>query len=148
MVGFLPTTIEVRTMAISSELIYLGGKGGSVEIWDREKQNRIDSLQTGTNCKVLCLALDANEEVLVTGTSDGRIWVNNFFFLILFCMNYWDNFHGFASFFLRKEKLTVKNLCWFAGMGTELRKGLGKFGRKCIWLELEEQLKTDYFLFY
>ncbi|ONH98058.1 hypothetical protein PRUPE_7G226000 [Prunus persica] len=73
MVGFLPTTLEVRTMAISSELIYLGGKGGSVEIWDREKQNRIDTLQTGTNCKVLCLALDANEEVLVTGTSDGRI---------------------------------------------------------------------------
>lgn len=103
MVGFLPTTLEVRTMAISSELIYLGGKGGSVEIWDREKQNRIDTLQTGTNCKVLCLALDANEEVLVTGTSDGRIRVNNFFFLILICKNYWDNFHGFA-FFLKKRK--------------------------------------------
>lgn len=103
MVGFLPTTLEVRTMAISSELIYLGGKGGSVEIWDREKQNRIDTLQTGTNCKVLCLALDANEEVLVTGTSDGRIRVNNFFFLILICKNYWDNFHGFAFFFSKKK---------------------------------------------
>ncbi|KAM1046909.1 hypothetical protein PS2_026097 [Malus domestica] len=74
MVGSLPTTLEVRAMAISSELIYLGGKGGSVEIWDRNKQNRMDTLQTGTNCKVLCLALDANEEVLVAGTSDGRIW--------------------------------------------------------------------------
>ncbi|CAN6540986.1 unnamed protein product [Malus baccata var. baccata] len=73
LVGSLPTTLEVRAMAISSELIYLGGKGGSVEIWDRNKQNRIDTLQTGTNCKILCLALDANEDVLVTGTSDGRI---------------------------------------------------------------------------
>lgn len=73
LVGSLPTTLEVRAMAISSELIYLGGKGGCVEIWDREKQNRIDTLQTGTNCKVLSLALDGNEEVLVTGTSDGRI---------------------------------------------------------------------------
>ena len=76
MVGSLPTTLDVRAMAISSELIYLGGKGGSVEIWDRNKQNRMDTLQTGANCKVLCLALDANEEVLVAGTSDGRIWVN------------------------------------------------------------------------
>ncbi|KAL6224049.1 hypothetical protein ACLB2K_002905 [Fragaria x ananassa] len=74
LVGSLSTTLEVRAMALSSELIYLGGKGGCVEIWDREKQNKIiDTLQTGTNCKVLSLALDANEEVLVTGTSDGRI---------------------------------------------------------------------------
>lgn len=82
MVGSLPTTLEVRTMAISSELIYLGGKGGTVEIWDKEKQNRIDTLQTGNNCKVLCLALDANEEVLVTGTSDGRIRVHYLFVFI------------------------------------------------------------------
>lgn len=68
-------------MTLSSELIYLGGKGGCVEIWDREKQNKIiDTLQTGTNCKVLSLALDANEEVLVTGTSDGRIQVTMFSF--------------------------------------------------------------------
>ncbi|XP_061993756.1 putative E3 ubiquitin-protein ligase LIN [Rosa rugosa] len=74
LVGSLSTTLEVRAMAISSELIYLGGKGGCVEIWDREKQNKIiDTLQTGTNCKVLSLAIDPNEEVLVTGTSDGRI---------------------------------------------------------------------------
>lgn len=84
LVGSLPTTLEVRAMAISSELIYLGGKGGCVEIWDREKQNRIDTLQTGTNCKVLSLALDGNEEVLVTGTSDGRIQVKSFFLSICF----------------------------------------------------------------
>lgn len=73
----------MRAMAISSELIYLGGKGGCVEIWDREKQNKIiDTLQTGTNCKVLSLAIDPNEEVLVTGTSDGRIQVTNFFLFI------------------------------------------------------------------
>lgn len=81
LVGSLSTTLEVRAMALSSELIYLGGKGGCVEIWDREKQNKIiDTLQTGTNCKVLSLALDANEEVLVTGTSDGRIQVTMFSF--------------------------------------------------------------------
>ncbi|KAH7511943.1 hypothetical protein FEM48_Zijuj12G0037400 [Ziziphus jujuba var. spinosa] len=73
MIGSLTTAMEVRSMAISSELIYLGCKGGTVEIWGREKQNRIDTLQTGTNCKVICMALDSNEEVLVIGTSDGRI---------------------------------------------------------------------------
>lgn len=73
MVGSLPITSEVRAMVVSSELIYLGCKKGTVEMWGREKQNRIDTLQTGTNCKVLCMALDANEEVLVVGTSDGQV---------------------------------------------------------------------------
>ncbi|XVF34865.1 hypothetical protein REPUB_Repub18cG0095400 [Reevesia pubescens] len=73
MVGSLPTTSEVRSMTISSELIYLGCKGGIVEVWDHKKQTRIEILQTGTNGKVLSMTLDANEEVLVIGTSDGRI---------------------------------------------------------------------------
>lgn len=75
MVGSLPTTSEVRSMVISSELIYLGCKGGIVEVWDLKKQTRIEILQTGTNGKVLCMSLDPNEEVLVTGTSEGRIQV-------------------------------------------------------------------------
>ncbi|XVF88573.1 hypothetical protein PTKIN_Ptkin19aG0061500 [Pterospermum kingtungense] len=73
MVGQLPTTSEVRSMAISSELIYLGCKGGIVEVWDQKKHNRIEILQARTNGKVLCMTLDANEEVLVIGTSDGQI---------------------------------------------------------------------------
>ncbi|KAJ0031553.1 hypothetical protein Pint_13215 [Pistacia integerrima] len=81
MVGSLPTTCEVRAMAVSSELVYLGCKGGAVEIWDSKKQTKIETLQTATNGKVLCMALDDNEEVLVIGTSDGRIQV--FYFLHL-----------------------------------------------------------------
>lgn len=73
MVGSLATTSEVKSMAISSELIYLGCRGGIVEVWDQKKQNRIEILQTRTNGKVLCMTLDANEEVLVIGTSDGQI---------------------------------------------------------------------------
>ena len=66
-------------MAISSELIYLGCKGGAVEIWDKKKHNRVDTLQTGTNSRVVCMALDKNEEILVIGTSDGQIQVTFFF---------------------------------------------------------------------
>ena len=66
-------------MAVSSELIYLGGKGGAVEIWDKKKHNRVDTLQTGTNSRVVCMALDKNEEILVIGTSDGQIQVTFFF---------------------------------------------------------------------
>ncbi|XP_054779547.1 putative E3 ubiquitin-protein ligase LIN-1 isoform X1 [Prosopis cineraria] len=73
MIGSLVTASEVRTMALSSELIYLGCKGGAVEIWDRKKHNRIDTLQIGTNGKITCMAIDDNEEILVIGTSDGRI---------------------------------------------------------------------------
>lgn len=100
MVGSLATTLEVRAMAISSELVYLGCKKGAVEIWGREKQNRIDTLQIGTNCKVICMALDANEEVLIVGTSDGLLQVT-FFFPIL-------NFVSVAMY-----KLTFKRLFLF-----------------------------------
>nr|XP_010323417.1 putative E3 ubiquitin-protein ligase LIN-1 isoform X2 [Solanum lycopersicum] len=75
MVGSLQSTIDVRTMAVSSELIYLGGKGGIVEAWCKKKHNRVDTLQTGINGKVVSMALDTNEETLVIGTSDGRIQV-------------------------------------------------------------------------
>lgn len=46
-----------------------------MEIWDRKKQNRIDTLQMGTNGKIACMAVDDNEEILVIGTSDARIQV-------------------------------------------------------------------------
>lgn len=76
LVGSLPSILEVRSMAISSDLIYVGCKAGTVEIWDRKKQqNRVEILQTGTNDKVLCMALNANEDVLVIGTSTGQIQV-------------------------------------------------------------------------
>ncbi|KAE8653635.1 hypothetical protein Csa_006994 [Cucumis sativus] len=73
MIGSLTTSLDVRSMAVSSDLTYLGGKGGMVEIWSREKHNKIDTLQMGRNCKIVCMALDEREEVLVIGTSDGRI---------------------------------------------------------------------------
>ncbi|XP_024959066.1 putative E3 ubiquitin-protein ligase LIN [Cynara cardunculus var. scolymus] len=64
---------EVRTMVISSDMIYMGCKGGVVEVWCRKKLTRKETLQTGTNCKVVCMALDSKEDVLVIGTSDGRV---------------------------------------------------------------------------
>nr|XP_043627899.1 putative E3 ubiquitin-protein ligase LIN [Erigeron canadensis] len=64
-------TSEVRTMVVSSDMIYVGCKGGFVEVWCRKKLSRKETLQTGTNCKVMCMALDPNEDVLVVGTSDG-----------------------------------------------------------------------------
>ncbi|RVW96266.1 putative E3 ubiquitin-protein ligase LIN-1 [Vitis vinifera] len=77
MVGSLASTMEVRTLAVSSELIYLGSKSGTVEIWCRKKLIRVETLQTGTNGKVQCMAVDGDEEVLVVGTSDGRIQHGN-----------------------------------------------------------------------
>ncbi|KAL8102427.1 putative E3 ubiquitin-protein ligase LIN-1 [Apium graveolens] len=72
-VGSVPSTLEVRSMVVSSDLIYLGCKGGIVEVWCRKKLDRIETLETGTNGKILSMALDSDEEVLVIGTSDGRI---------------------------------------------------------------------------
>ncbi|KAI3495845.1 hypothetical protein L1887_38191 [Cichorium endivia] len=64
---------EVRTMLVSSDMIYMGCKGGIVEVWCRKKLSRKETLQTGTNCRVICMAFNSNEDVLLVGTSDGRI---------------------------------------------------------------------------
>ncbi|KAI3935032.1 hypothetical protein MKW98_009951 [Papaver atlanticum] len=74
-VGSLPSNMDIRSMAISSELIYLGCKTGTVEIWCKEKHTRVESLQTGTNTKIISMAIDSDEELLVLGTSDGKIQV-------------------------------------------------------------------------
>ncbi|KAI3714645.1 hypothetical protein L6452_21603 [Arctium lappa] len=68
-------TSEVRAMAISSEFVYFGCKMGIVEVWCRNKVTRKETLQTSTNCKVVCMDVDDNEDVLVIGTSDGKIHV-------------------------------------------------------------------------
>ncbi|CAK9172751.1 unnamed protein product [Ilex paraguariensis] len=73
MVGSLPSAMDVRAMAISSDLIYLGCKGGIVEVWCRKKHIRVETLQTSTISKVICMSLDSDENALVIGTSDGRI---------------------------------------------------------------------------
>lgn len=87
MVGSLQTGSEVRAMAVSSELIYLGCKGGVVEIWDK-KHIKVGTLQLGTNCKVNCMALDSNEQILVIGTSDGQIQVTKFSLEVLISNGY------------------------------------------------------------
>ncbi|KAL0333888.1 UNVERIFIED_CONTAM: putative E3 ubiquitin-protein ligase LIN-1 [Sesamum angustifolium] len=73
MVGSLTSTSEVRTMAVSSDLVYLGCKGGTVEVWCRKKHSRVETLQVSSTAKILCMAIDANEDMLIIGTSDGRI---------------------------------------------------------------------------
>ncbi|KAJ0989244.1 hypothetical protein J5N97_007600 [Dioscorea zingiberensis] len=73
LIGSLPSTMEVRSMFISTEFIYLGCKMGIVEVWSREKLTRISTLQCGTSSKILCMAADGDGELLVVGTSDGRI---------------------------------------------------------------------------
>ncbi|XP_073062544.1 putative E3 ubiquitin-protein ligase LIN-1 isoform X1 [Primulina eburnea] len=73
LVGSLASTMEVRTMAVSSELIYLGCKGGTVEVWCKTKYNKVETLQTSSTAKIHCLALDPNQDMLLIGTSDGRI---------------------------------------------------------------------------
>lgn len=75
LVGSISPTVEVRSMAISTELIYLGSKTGVVETWYKNKLTRIGTLQTGTNSKVQCMAVDSDAELLILGTSDGNIQV-------------------------------------------------------------------------
>lgn len=62
-------------MAVSSELVYLGAKVGTIEVWCKKKHNRVETLQTSSTSKILCMALDTNQDMLVIGTSDGRIKV-------------------------------------------------------------------------
>ncbi|WOL08341.1 E3 ubiquitin-protein ligase [Canna indica] len=73
LIGSIQSTIEVRSMAISRELIYLGSKTGTLEIWSKEKQTAVGCLQIGSNCRIQCMDVDDDGEILVLGTSDGKI---------------------------------------------------------------------------
>ncbi|KAK4792879.1 hypothetical protein SAY86_023314 [Trapa natans] len=73
LVASLPSTVEVRSITVSSELIYLGCKGGAVEVWCKDKHRRVQTLQLGTSAKVLTISVNSAEEIVVAGTSDGRI---------------------------------------------------------------------------
>nr|XP_043626060.1 putative E3 ubiquitin-protein ligase LIN-1 [Erigeron canadensis] len=76
LVQSISLTSEVRSMAIGSDFIYFGCKMGTVEVWCKSKLVKKETLQVGTaSCKVLCMALDGTEDVLVIGTSDGRVQV-------------------------------------------------------------------------
>ncbi|KAK8939364.1 putative E3 ubiquitin-protein ligase LIN [Platanthera guangdongensis] len=70
--GSLPSSLEVRCMAISTELIYLGSKIGAVEIWSKDKLTKVGTLQTGGNCRIRCMTI-ISDELLVIGTTDGKI---------------------------------------------------------------------------
>ncbi|KAJ1281869.1 hypothetical protein BS78_03G006500 [Paspalum vaginatum] len=74
LVGSMPSAAEARSLAVSADLVYVGSRGGAVEIWSREKLARIGTLQAGgPGCRVQCMAVDADGDVLVVGTSDGKI---------------------------------------------------------------------------
>ncbi len=77
LVGTIPSSVEVRSLVVSSDLVYLGSRNGVVEIWSREKLTRIGALQAagGGGGRVQCMAVDADGDVIVVGTSDGRIQV-------------------------------------------------------------------------
>ncbi|KAI5006129.1 hypothetical protein ZWY2020_033372 [Hordeum vulgare] len=73
-VGSIPSAAEVRSLVVSADLVYLGSRNGAVEIWSREKLIKIGALQAGgAGCRVQCMAVDADGDVLVVGTSDGKI---------------------------------------------------------------------------
>ncbi|CAL4959147.1 unnamed protein product [Urochloa decumbens] len=73
-VGSMPSSMEARSLVVSTDLIYVGSRNGAVEIWSREKLTRIGTLQAGgPGCRVQCMAVDGDGDVLVVGTSDGRI---------------------------------------------------------------------------
>jgi len=76
LVGSMATAAEARSLVVSADLIYVASRTAAVEIWSREKLARIGTLQAGgPGCRVQCMAVDADGDVLVVGTSDGRIQV-------------------------------------------------------------------------
>jgi len=76
LVGSMATAAEARSLVVSADLVYVASRTAAVEIWSREKLARIGTLQAGgPGCRVQCMAVDADGDVLVVGTSDGRIQV-------------------------------------------------------------------------
>lgn len=73
-------------------MIYMGCKGGIIEVWCKKKLSRKEILKVGTNSKVICMDLDSSEDYLVVGTSDGKVQVINILQMCQYLFNsVWAN---------------------------------------------------------
>lgn len=60
-------------MVVSSEFVYLGCESSIVEVWCKKWESRVETHRTSPNSKILCMAFDNDEDVLVIGTPEDRI---------------------------------------------------------------------------
>lgn len=102
-----------------------------MEVWCKKKLDRKETLQTSTNGKVLCMALDSDEEVLVIGTSNGRIQVTDIIYLFA-------NYINFSC-----QTTNQYKIYWIAGMGIRLILMPCIHGR-CDYMQSESSIQHSF----
>lgn len=73
-VGSLQSSLDVRSMAVTNDFLYLGSKFGTIEVWLRDRLMKVGTLHTrGGNNKLISLAVHGDGELLFSASVDGRI---------------------------------------------------------------------------
>ncbi|EFJ10921.1 hypothetical protein SELMODRAFT_426843 [Selaginella moellendorffii] len=70
----LPTNLEIRSIAVHDDFLYLGSSSGIIEVWLRERNTRVSVLNIGS--KVNALLLDG--DVVYSASEDGKIRIISF----------------------------------------------------------------------
>ncbi|XP_059063174.1 putative E3 ubiquitin-protein ligase LIN isoform X2 [Cryptomeria japonica] len=73
-VGTLSSSLDVRSMVVTNDFLYLGSKFGTIEVWLRDRLMKVGTLHTrGGNSKLVSLAVHGDGELLFSASVDGRI---------------------------------------------------------------------------
>ncbi|KAL6010319.1 hypothetical protein ACLOJK_000750 [Asimina triloba] len=74
-IGSLSTGFDIHSICANKDFVFTGTKCGIIEVWLRDRLTRVSSLKVhgGGNTKITCLASDVDGEMLLAGTSDGKI---------------------------------------------------------------------------
>lgn len=75
--GSFSTGFDIQRIAINGDFIFTATKCGVIDIWLKERFTRVASIKMccGGNAKFTCLASDMDGEMLLAGSSDGKIQV-------------------------------------------------------------------------
>ncbi|XP_022135985.1 putative E3 ubiquitin-protein ligase LIN-1 isoform X2 [Momordica charantia] len=78
-VGSLSTGVDIHHMAISTDFLFTASRCGIIDVWSKEKLTKVASLKlgnaSGSHTKLTALTTDDDGELLLAGTSDGKIQV-------------------------------------------------------------------------
>lgn len=77
--GSLSTGVDIHHMAISTDFLFTASRCGIIDVWSKEKLTKVASLKlgnaSGSHTKLTALTTDDDGELLLAGTSDGKIQV-------------------------------------------------------------------------
>ncbi|KAJ8531170.1 hypothetical protein K7X08_026604 [Anisodus acutangulus] len=76
-IGSLSTGSDIQRLAINNDFIFSASKSGTIEVWLQERVTKMTSIKmrSGGQSRITSLAVDKDGEMILAGSTDGKIQV-------------------------------------------------------------------------